>query len=162
MSPNVSEERNAPIFRIGGDSTFLLNVGTHLPDYACRNSKNIMNNLSPWKSRILYTSVSLPLSGTEFDYTAYSPLNISDFLDLTRFSMVTFYHCSGRKWSLNCPEAASSSESLETFYQTTRRWVPEDSNRNTSRHGKLISRLVPLCYWYRHSRYLAIQVIICI
>jgi hypothetical protein len=44
-------------------------------------------------------------------------------------------------------EAARSSETLVNFYQTTRRYNPEDSHVRTNRHDNLKSYLVVLCFY---------------
>jgi hypothetical protein len=45
-------------------------------------------------------------------------------------------------------EAASTSETPENFYQTTRRYNPEDSHVHTRRHEKLKPHQVRLCFPY--------------
>jgi hypothetical protein len=44
-------------------------------------------------------------------------------------------------------EAARSSETLVNFYQTTRRYNPEDSHLRTNRRENLKSYLINICHF---------------
>jgi hypothetical protein len=63
----------------------------------------------------------------------------------------TFGHISSLKMIALMMEAARTSETLVNFYQTTRRYNPEDSHLHTHRRENLKSYLTFQVYWQGNS-----------